>query len=65
MVFNDVCMNSFHLYTIFAGSGGISLKPSLNMEDMRADMGGAACTLASIYGAALLKLPINLRGTLD
>ena len=44
-------------------SGGISLKPSLNMDAMRADMGGAACVLASIYSAARLKLPINIRGT--
>merc|ERR1711976_716357 len=37
-------------------SGGISLKPPPNMDEMRADMGGAACTLASIYTAARLRL---------
>jgi len=41
-------------------SGGISIKPSANMDAMRADMGGAACVLASIYTAARLQLPINL-----
>merc|ERR1711976_116201 len=43
-------------------SGGISLKPPQGMDEMRADMGGAACTLASIYTAARLKLPINIMG---
>merc|ERR1712038_1382040 len=41
-------------------SGGISIKPSANMDHMRADMGGAACVLASIYTAARMQLPINL-----
>lgn len=43
-------------------SGGISIKPSAFMEDMRADMGGGACVVASIYTAARLKLPINVMG---
>ena len=43
-------------------SGGISIKPSANMDHMRADMGGAACVLASIYTAARMQLPINLMG---
>ena len=43
-------------------SGGISLKPSANMDAMRADMGGAACTLAAVYTAARLKIPINVIG---
>ncbi len=34
---------------MIALSGGISLKPGLNMDKMRADMGGAACTLAAGY----------------
>ena len=29
-------------------SGGISIKPSASMGDMRADMGGAAVTLAAM-----------------
>ena len=33
------------------------------MDAMRADMGGAACVMASIYTAARLKLPINIKGT--
>ena len=46
-------------------SGGISIKPSASMDAMRADMGGAACTLGSIYTAAKLKLPINIIGMID
>ena len=34
------------------------------MDLMRADMGGGACTLASIYTAARLQLPINVKGKL-
>ncbi|XP_042216303.1 cytosol aminopeptidase-like isoform X2 [Homarus americanus] len=43
-------------------TGGISLKPPANMDKMRADMGGAACTVGSIFIAAALKLPINIKG---
>jgi len=43
-------------------SGGISLKPSANMDEMRGDMGGAACTVATIYAASILKLKVNLIG---
>lgn len=42
-------------------SGGISIKPSAGMEDMRADMGGAACTLSALWAAARLNLPINVK----
>lgn len=45
-------------------SGGLSLKPSASMEDMKSDMTGAAVVLASIRAAALLKLPVNLVGYL-
>jgi len=38
-------------------SGGISIKPSASMGDMRADMGGAAVTLAAMRAIAELKLP--------
>ncbi|KAI0221061.1 Cytosol aminopeptidase [Lamellibrachia satsuma] len=41
-------------------SGGISLKPPANMDAMRADMGGAACTLSAVYTAAKLHIPINV-----
>ncbi|GAA6027387.1 hypothetical protein JCM8097_007818 [Rhodosporidiobolus ruineniae] len=41
-------------------SGGISLKPGAAMKEMRADMGGAATTLAASWAIAKLKIPINL-----
>ncbi len=41
-------------------SGGISLKPGLNMHEMKGDMAGSAVVLAAIVTAARLKLPINL-----
>ncbi|KAG8236673.1 hypothetical protein J437_LFUL014401, partial [Ladona fulva] len=43
-------------------SGGISLKPARKMDEMRADMGGAACVVATINAVASLKLPINMIG---
>lgn len=43
-------------------TGGISLKPPANMDKMRGDMGGAACTVAAILSAAKLKLDIHLKG---
>ena len=43
-------------------TGGISLKPPKGMEDMRADMGGAACTLGALYCIAALKMPLNVKG---
>ncbi|GFR93036.1 leucine aminopeptidase-like protein [Elysia marginata] len=42
-------------------SGGISIKPSANMDKMRADMGGAACVAGSLQAAASLGLPINIK----
>lgn len=44
-------------------TGGISLKPPTNMDKMRADMGGAACTVGAIFAAAKLGLPITIKGT--
>lgn len=41
-------------------SGGISLKPSEKMDEMKMDMGGAAAVLGTIMAAARMKLPINL-----
>ncbi|GAA5848691.1 hypothetical protein JCM3766R1_006413 [Sporobolomyces carnicolor] len=41
-------------------SGGISLKPGAAMKEMRADMGGAACTLSAAWAIAKLQIPINL-----
>jgi leucyl aminopeptidase len=38
-------------------SGGISIKPSLRMEEMKHDMTGAATIVAAAFGAARLKSP--------
>jgi len=43
-------------------SGGYSLKDPVNMLDMKNDMAGSACVLASIAAAAQLKLPIHAIG---
>lgn len=43
-------------------SGGISLKPSSNMDAQRADMGGAANVLSSIAALADLKSKVNIIG---
>ncbi len=45
-------------------SGGLSLKPSASMEDMKADMTGAAVVASAMAAASRLKLPINLAGYL-
>lgn len=45
-------------------SGGISLKPSKGMHEMKGDMGGAAATLHAVLCAAELKLPVNVTGFL-
>jgi leucyl aminopeptidase len=41
-------------------SGGISLKPGLDMHEMKGDMTGSAIVLATLVTAARLKLPVNL-----
>jgi leucyl aminopeptidase len=41
-------------------SGGLSLKPSPNMEQMKFDMGGAASVLGAFEACASMQLPINL-----
>jgi leucyl aminopeptidase len=43
-------------------SGGISLKPSAKMEQMKYDMSGAAAVLGLIKAAASLKLPARVVG---
>ncbi|XP_076164692.1 cytosol aminopeptidase isoform X2 [Ptiloglossa arizonensis] len=43
-------------------AGGISLKPASDMDEMRADMSGAACVAAAIRAAAELKLKVNIVG---
>jgi leucyl aminopeptidase len=50
--------------TITFDTGGISLKPSENMEQMKDDMSGGAAVLAAIQAAARLKLPVHLIGLL-
>ena len=41
-------------------SGGISLKPGAEMDEMKYDMCGAASVLGTIKAAALMRLPVNL-----
>lgn len=43
-------------------TGGISLKPSDKMEDMKFDMSGAASVIATMVAIAKLKLKINVVG---
>lgn len=43
-------------------SGGISIKPAERMEQMKADMSGAAAVLATMQAASKLKLPLHLVG---
>ena len=43
-------------------SGGLSLKPSASMEDMKSDMTGSAVVLAAMAAIAALKLPANVVG---
>ena len=45
-------------------TGGISLKPPANMENMISDMGGAASIIASMQLVAALKLPLNVTATI-
>jgi leucyl aminopeptidase len=41
-------------------TGGISLKPAPDMDEMKYDMSGAASVLGAIKTAAMLKLPLNV-----
>jgi leucyl aminopeptidase len=43
-------------------SGGISIKPSNDMWEMKADMSGAAVVAGTILAAIKSKLPINING---
>lgn len=45
-------------------SGGISLKPSKGMDEMKYDMCGAASVIATVAAAASMKLPINVVGVI-
>ncbi|ONI79174.1 leucyl aminopeptidase [Actinosynnema sp. ALI-1.44] len=44
-------------------TGGISLKPPANMEEMTSDMSGAAAVVASVVLAAKLKYPLEVIAT--
>lgn len=41
-------------------SGGISIKPSAGMEEMKFDMGGAAAVLGAMEAVGALELPLNV-----
>ena len=43
-------------------SGGISIKPSANMDEMKMDMAGAATVLGTLKAIAELKLPLHVIG---
>ena len=45
-------------------SGGISIKPSAEMDEMKYDMCGAASVLGTIKACAAMKLPINVVGVI-
>jgi leucyl aminopeptidase len=45
-------------------SGGISIKPASNMDEMKADMSGAAVVAGTILAAAKAGLPINILGVI-
>jgi len=50
--------------TITFDTGGISIKPSEKMEQMKYDMMGGASVMCAIKAAAQLKLPVNIVGFL-
>jgi len=43
-------------------TGGISIKPSTNMHQMKTDMGGAAAVLGAMEVAAKLQIPLRIVG---
>jgi leucyl aminopeptidase len=43
-------------------AGGISIKPALEMDEMKFDMCGAASVIGALHAAALLKLPLDVVG---
>jgi len=45
-------------------TGGISLKPGAGMEDMKGDMGGAACVTGLMHALAARKAPVNAVGVI-
>jgi leucyl aminopeptidase len=45
-------------------TGGISMKPASGMEDMKGDMGGAACVSGLMHGLAARKAKVNVVGVI-
>ena len=45
-------------------TGGISIKPAPEMDEMKFDMCGAASVLGAMKAAALMKLPLNIVGAI-
>ncbi len=45
-------------------SGGISIKPAANMEDMKGDMAGAACVVGLMHALAKRKAKANVVGVI-
>ena len=45
-------------------SGGISIKPAAGMEDMKGDMGGAACVVGLMHALARRKAKVNAVGVI-
>mgnify|MGYP000588983667 CR=1 FL=1 len=43
-------------------TGGISLKPPANMDEMKMDMSGGSVTMGTLSAAASLKIPLNIVG---
>jgi leucyl aminopeptidase len=43
-------------------SGGISIKPSASMDEMKHDMAGAAAVVGALRACALLKVPLHVVG---
>jgi leucyl aminopeptidase len=43
-------------------SGGISIKPSANMDEMKSDMAGGAAVIGAMQALADLKIPLNVVG---
>ena len=43
-------------------TGGISLKPPPNMDEMKMDMSGGSITIGTLCAAASLKIPLNVVG---
>lgn len=43
-------------------TGGISIKPAANMDEMKSDMAGSAAVIGAMQAIATLKLPVHVTG---